>query len=261
MKKPVVPLIIHQTWKTKDVPEKWLSLYKLWQSFCLQYHYEHRLWTDEENRALIATHFAWFLPKYDKFPYPIQRVDSVRYFILYKYGGIYSDLDLAPKPERFAEVHDLILQYSFPRVASFSLTRNHVLLDKFTNNFMICPPRCLFLEKLWESMIRPHYWSILKAPLAKLHKFYVLFSTGPGLVSDMAYYHSDLVVGIPAVLLSQKDSEECLMIHGEGKSWANDKQMNKDITCAVLLFVIVFLSLVFLTFVILSKLRAYKHTK
>ncbi|MEK8018469.1 MAG: glycosyltransferase, partial [Candidatus Parabeggiatoa sp.] len=51
------------------------------------------MWTDVDNRALISQYYAWFLPVYDAYPENIMRVDAVRYFILYHYGGLYVDLD------------------------------------------------------------------------------------------------------------------------------------------------------------------------
>lgn len=53
-------------------------------------------WTDEKNRNLIATKYAWFLPVYDGYANGIQRADAVRYFILAEYGGVYADMDLVP---------------------------------------------------------------------------------------------------------------------------------------------------------------------
>lgn len=38
-------------------------------------------------------HYPWFLPTYLSYPYNIQRVDVLRYFILHKLGGIYIDLE------------------------------------------------------------------------------------------------------------------------------------------------------------------------
>jgi hypothetical protein len=44
-------------------------------------------------RTFIATHYPWFLETFEGYKYPIQRADSIRYFVLYHYGGIYIDLD------------------------------------------------------------------------------------------------------------------------------------------------------------------------
>src|SRR5690348_3560241 len=89
-----IPKIIHQTWKNTIVPDKWLPHFHSWNEFCKRYGYQHRLWTDADNLKLIQDDFAWFLPFYNAFKYPIQRVDAVRPFILFKYGGVYSDLDM-----------------------------------------------------------------------------------------------------------------------------------------------------------------------
>lgn len=52
-----------------------------------------QLWTTEKSREFLAEHFPWFLPTYDGYKFPIQRVDVMRYFLLRHYGGFYLDLD------------------------------------------------------------------------------------------------------------------------------------------------------------------------
>ncbi|KAK6349728.1 hypothetical protein TWF696_006007 [Orbilia brochopaga] len=88
----LVPKIIHQTYKTADIPEKW----KLPQKECRDLHpeYEYKLWTDEVARDFIEKEYPWFLDTYDSYDHPIMRADVIRYFALRKYGGIYIDLDV-----------------------------------------------------------------------------------------------------------------------------------------------------------------------
>ena len=47
----VVPRIIHNTWKTKDLPPEW----QFAREQCMKAHpgYEFMLWTDESARAMI----------------------------------------------------------------------------------------------------------------------------------------------------------------------------------------------------------------
>ena len=52
--------------------------------------------SDEELRAFISRDFSWLLPIFDAYPYDVQRWDAARYALLYKYGGVYADLDLRP---------------------------------------------------------------------------------------------------------------------------------------------------------------------
>lgn len=86
-----IPFIIHQTWKDEHLPKAFERMSRTWKDNHV--HWEYHLWTDEMNRAFIATHYPYFLPVYDAYPMPIQRVDAVRYFILLKYGGFFIDLD------------------------------------------------------------------------------------------------------------------------------------------------------------------------
>jgi mannosyltransferase OCH1-like enzyme len=63
---------------------------------CLEWHpnYEYKFWNDSSAEKLIREEYPWFLKTWKSYPYPIQRADSLRYFILYHYGGIFLDLDL-----------------------------------------------------------------------------------------------------------------------------------------------------------------------
>ncbi|GAD96895.1 hypothetical protein PVAR5_5560 [Paecilomyces variotii No. 5] len=87
----VIPKIIHQTYKNETIPEVWADA----QQSCIDLHadYKYMLWTDEKSRNFIAAEYPWFLKTFDGYTYPIQRADSIRYFVLAHYGGTYIDLD------------------------------------------------------------------------------------------------------------------------------------------------------------------------
>lgn len=92
-----IPKVLHQTWKDNQLPEAFSDCVASWKAN--HPDWEYRLWTDVDNRRLVAEHYSWFLETYDTYPKPIQRADAVRYFILHKYGGVYVDLDfLSCKP-------------------------------------------------------------------------------------------------------------------------------------------------------------------
>ena len=42
---------------------------------------------------MIKNHYPWFLDTYNNYKYKIQKIDAIRPFILYHYGGMYVDLD------------------------------------------------------------------------------------------------------------------------------------------------------------------------
>jgi len=86
-----IPRIIHQTWKDHNVPEEFDRMARSWQKNHPGWKY--MFWTDAMNRNFISRYFSFFLPVYDGYTANIQRVDAVRYFILYKYGGFFIDMD------------------------------------------------------------------------------------------------------------------------------------------------------------------------
>jgi hypothetical protein len=87
----MIPKIIHQTWKSKDIPRHLRRFQQSW----LHYHpgWEYRFWDDGANAALIAEHYPSFLEHYNRATPTILRVDLVRLAYLHMYGGVYADLD------------------------------------------------------------------------------------------------------------------------------------------------------------------------
>ncbi len=173
--KPGIPRLIHQTWKTTDIPEdiyppEWIATWREMEGF------EYRLWTDEDNRALVAEHYPWFLETYDAYDVPIKRVDAARYFILHRYGGLYVDLDfvqLRPLDPLLA-ANDLILGWENATTVS--------------NALMGCPPGHPLMA---ESISR----------LAAHAGEYVLNATGPAFLTRVVRNSPHLPEVVPGALL------------------------------------------------------------
>jgi Glycosyltransferase sugar-binding region containing DXD motif len=89
-----IPRIIHQSWKTISVPERFRGFQERWRT--LHPGYEYRLWTDEDNAAFVRAEFPSLLPLYRSFSREIYRADLVRCLYLARFGGIYADLDIEP---------------------------------------------------------------------------------------------------------------------------------------------------------------------
>jgi len=133
-----IPKIIMQTWKDKNIPDKWKSSPESIKKHMPGWKYV--LLTDKDNRKFVKKHFPDFLKYYDNFPYNIMRCDSIRYLWMYIHGGVYMDLDfevLKPLDEFFTSNADVYLINS-SNVGSY-----------LTNSFMACKPRC----KLWLDVI------------------------------------------------------------------------------------------------------------
>lgn len=90
-----IPKIIHQTYKTEDIPAEWHSTQESVKN--MNPDYEYILWTDKSAREFLEQHYPWFVSTFDGYPHPIMRADALRYFVLYHYGGFYIDLDIGAR--------------------------------------------------------------------------------------------------------------------------------------------------------------------
>ncbi len=87
----MIPRIIHQSWKVKQVPERWRPFQESWR----KNHpgYEYRFWTDDDNRNFVERVFPEFLAMYDGYRHPVNRADLARCLVIAHHGGVYADLD------------------------------------------------------------------------------------------------------------------------------------------------------------------------
>lgn len=62
---------------------------------CLDLHpdWEAFLWTDDVVETFVASHFPEIYGTWKSYRYLVQRVDALRYMVLYHYGGMFSLLD------------------------------------------------------------------------------------------------------------------------------------------------------------------------
>ncbi|MEI6239838.1 MAG: glycosyltransferase [Planctomycetia bacterium] len=86
-----IPRVIHQTWKTVDVPPRFLRWQRTWWDRNPGYAY--RLWTDDAIAAFVEREFPNLVPLFRGYRDQIARVDLGRYLILARLGGVYADLD------------------------------------------------------------------------------------------------------------------------------------------------------------------------
>ena len=141
-----IPKIIHQTWKTTELPEN----FQKWSETIKDLHrpengWQYKLWTDKDNRNFIKNYYPWFLPIYDNYDVNIKRVDAVRYFYLYHFGGVYMDLDFASlkKLDPILTSGLAIFGYQFKNIKKEG---------SIANAFMAAPPRHKLFKKLIEGL-------------------------------------------------------------------------------------------------------------
>jgi len=61
----------------------------LCRASCMDMHpqYDFMFWDDDNSKEFVAQEFPEILPTWNSYPHLIQRADSLRYMVLYKYGG------------------------------------------------------------------------------------------------------------------------------------------------------------------------------
>jgi len=100
--KPLIPKVMHHVWDG-DIP----PLYQNYLNECKKLHpdWEFKFWTDKQIRALSLE----YQELYDKMRNYSGRSDIARYEILYRFGGVYRDLDV----KCFRPIDDLNHKYEF----------------------------------------------------------------------------------------------------------------------------------------------------
>jgi mannosyltransferase OCH1-like enzyme len=90
----MIPKRIYQTWKTKDLP--WGIKKVIKNMMDLNPSYSHYLYDDNEMDKFVLEHYPGDIYEaYNVLAIGAARADLWRYLILYKYGGIYLDIDAA----------------------------------------------------------------------------------------------------------------------------------------------------------------------
>ncbi|RKO86844.1 nucleotide-diphospho-sugar transferase, partial [Blyttiomyces helicus] len=127
---------------------------------CKQLHpgYEFKFWDDRAAEEFIIAEHRDFYETWKSYRYPIQRADSLRYLILYSYGGIYMDMDLVClRPLEPFRRFDFIAPAAHPIGVS--------------NGFIMISPRHPFMKQVVDNLSLFNRFFISAYPT-------VMFSTG-----------------------------------------------------------------------------------
>lgn len=162
----MIPKIIHQTWKTEEIPDNWKKAVES----CKKKNddYKYMLWTDSTMEEFIKSEYPSYYDLYMSYKYNIQRCDVFRYFVLYKYGGIYLDMDILCKKKL-----DAYLKYNIVLAKSSNVSM-------FTNSFFMVEPGNKFIKFCIDNLKdnRNSLWFLGK-------HMHIMSSTGPFYLSKM----------------------------------------------------------------------------
>ena len=163
----MIPKIINQTWKTLDIPEEWKEAVES----CENKHkdYKHIIWSHEMMEKFVKKEYPDFYDTYMSYTHDIQRCDTFRYLVLYKYGGIYLDMDIVCKKKLDSLLgYDLVLSKS-PNISS-----------SYANAFYMVIPNHPFIKFCIDNL--PKYVNSYYYFGKHLH---VMNSTGPSFLTNM----------------------------------------------------------------------------
>ena len=169
-----IPKIIHQT-APSDVSKSsplWHECQQTWKTIFPDYTY--MMWSDEDLEKLIRDDYPFFLDTYMGYDETIKRVDMARYFILYKYGGVYADMD-----------YKCLKRFELP--SKVSIPESPFSDEYLHNSLMMSPVGDTFWMKVIEKGISRK----------DENDKGVLYQTGPNLVSATYFENQSMVNVLP----------------------------------------------------------------
>ncbi len=86
-----IPKIIWQTFKTNEVPLIMKDYVDSW--IIKNPEYEYKFFDDEDILEFLRNDFPKYYEGYNMIKYGASKADLWRYLIIYKYGGVYADMD------------------------------------------------------------------------------------------------------------------------------------------------------------------------
>lgn len=145
-----IPKIIHQIYEDPAGPPDYLKeVAKSWKE--VNPKWEYRFWNKKEMDDFLEMHFPEFIPTYKAYQFNVQRWDAIRYLILYKYGGLYVDMDY-----ECIEPMDILLSGSAccmgmePTISPVRYDKNLIV----GNAFMASVPEHRYFKLMIEDMMK-----------------------------------------------------------------------------------------------------------
>ena len=160
--------------------------------------YEYLFFDDEGVETFIDQEFPQHRTVFDSFKFPIQRYDFFRYLAIYHYGGFYLDLDVL-LASSLTGLLGASCVFPFEGLTFSRFLRTNHNMDWQIGNYAFgAAAGHPFLKAVIENCVRSQKdpaWvkpMMRGLPLLSKDEFYVLNTTGPGLVSRTLAENSEL---------------------------------------------------------------------
>jgi hypothetical protein len=160
--------------------------------------FEYRFFDDEEVNAFIRNEFPHHWGIFEGFPFRIQKFDFFRYLAMFRLGGFYFDTDvfLAAGLDEL-RLHSCVFPFEELTLSRY-LRRRHGMDWEIGNYAFGAAAGHPFLEAVIQNCIRAQRDPAWVRPMLKgiprlfRSEFYVLNTTGPGLLSRTLAEHPNL---------------------------------------------------------------------
>jgi mannosyltransferase OCH1-like enzyme len=137
--------------------------------------YEHMYWYDDELHKFIESDFPWFLNIFNSYDVNIKRIDMIRPFILYKYGGIYLDMDYVIYKNFYDQLPE----------DKVSIPKSPYEKNEYIQNAFLCTPP------------KHNFWLLIIDECYKHKDEHVFNASGPQLYTQIYFKYPNLVNILP----------------------------------------------------------------
>jgi glycosyltransferase involved in cell wall biosynthesis len=202
--------------------------------------YEYLFFDDAQVAKFVDQEFPEYRSVFDSFKYPIQRYDFFRYLSVYRYGGFYFDVDVLLASDLSALL-ELGCVFPFEALTISRFLRDNLGMDWLVGNYAFgATPGHPFLQAIIENCVRgqrdPDWVKPMMrgSPPLLGDEYYILNSTGPGVVSRTLAENGDLAKTLTVLFpddvcdLRNWNRFGDYGIHLANSSWRRHKSFARD---------------------------------
>lgn len=172
-----IPKIIHHICPKdyKRWNNKWFIGYESTLRAFPSPEYTHMYWYDDELHKFIESDFPWFLNMFNSYDVNIKRIDMARPFFLYKYGGIYIDMDYVVYKNFYNNLPE----------DKVSIPESPYKNNEYIQNALLCSPP------------KHNFWLLIIDECYKHKDEHVFNASGPQLYTQTYYKYPELIYILP----------------------------------------------------------------
>ena len=203
--------------------------------------YEYLFFDNAQVEDFVDHEFPGYRQVFDSFRYPIQRYDFFRYLAVYRYGGFYFDVDVLLASD-LTGLLECGCVFPFETLTVSRFLREDLGMDWQIGNYAFGATRGhAFLEAVIENCVRgqrdPKWVKPMMRGTPPLldDEFFILNSTGPGLISRTLAENKELAKTITVLFPEDvSDVRNCWNrfgdwgVHLADSSWRRKKSFVHD---------------------------------